>query len=70
MLPSKVSWLQHTLAEVLGMSVVDFHYASWLESMGIGLSPEAQSVDLGPMWSSLLFLLGNYEGQTSNEAAA
>lgn len=69
MLPSKVTWLQHTLAEVLGMSVVDFHHASWLESMGIGLSPEAQGVELGPMWSSLLFLLGDYEGQ-NDEAAA
>lgn len=69
MLPSKVTWLQHTLAEVLGMSVVDFHHASWLESMGIELSAEAQAVELGPTWSSLLFLLGNYERQNDEVAA-
>ena len=68
-LPAKVSWLQRTLADVLGMKVHAIDNAAWLKSMGIEVAEGVQVNDLPPIWTSLLCLMGEYKG-SANEAAA
>ena len=69
LLPSKVGWLQRTLADVLGMKVHAVDHVAWLKSMGIEAAAGVQLNDLPPVWTSLLCLMGDYTG-TANEAAA
>ena len=69
LLPAKVSWLQRTLADVLGMKVHTIDTAAWLKSMGIEAAPGVVLNDLPPVWTSLMCLMGDYKG-TANEAAA
>jgi len=69
LLPSKVGWLQRTLADVLGMKVHAVDTAAWLASMGITTAAGVQLNDLPPVWTSLMCLMGEYKG-TTNEAAA
>jgi hypothetical protein len=70
LLPSKVSWLQKTLADVLGMKVLQPDFEPWLKSMGIELSPGVlTSGDTGSMWTSLFCVMGEYE-KREDEAAA
>lgn len=69
LLPAKVTWLQRTLADVLGMKVLTLDTAAWLKSMGIDLADGVQVQDLPPVWTSLLCLMGNYQ-RSHNEAAA
>lgn len=70
LLPAKVSWLQRTLADVLGMKVHAVDTAAWLKSMGIEPAPGVQVNDLPPVWTSLMCLMGDYRGGAANEAAA
>jgi len=69
LLPSKVGWLQRTLADVLGMTVHAVDTAAWLKSMGIEAAAGVQLNDLPPVWTSLMCLMGDYKG-LANEAAA
>lgn len=69
LLPAKVSWLQRTLADVLGMKVLQPEFAPWLKSMGIEISPAVAESDLGMMWTGLFCLMGQYQGR-QDEAAA
>lgn len=70
LLPSKVGWLQRTLADVLGMKIHTVDTTAWLKSMGIEAAPGVQLNDLPPIWTSLMCLMGDYKGSTANEAAA
>jgi hypothetical protein len=69
LLPAKVNWLQKTLADVLGMKVLQPDYASWLQSMDIIFGAGVQPAELGATWMSLFCAMGNYRG-ASHEAAA
>jgi hypothetical protein len=69
LLPSKVTWLQRTLADVLGMKVFTVDTAAWLKSMGIELADGVEVNDLPPAWTSLLCLMGSYQS-IPNEAVA
>ncbi len=69
LLPTKVNWLQKTLADVLGMKVLQPDFATWLGSMGIDFAAGVSAADLGTMWTSLFCAMGEYRGR-QNEAAA
>jgi hypothetical protein len=69
LLPSKVAWLQGTLGDVLGMRVLSIKYVSWLKTMGIEISSAVKIDELGPMWTGLFCLMGEYKGR-QDEAAA
>jgi len=69
LLPSKVAWLERTLGDVLGMKVVSIDYASWMKSMNIEISSAVKTDELGPMWTGLFCLMGEYKGR-QDEAAA
>jgi hypothetical protein len=69
LLPAKVSWLQTTLSDVLGMKALTFDYAAWLGAKGIQFSDGVRATELGPVWTDLFCLMGEYEGK-ANEAAA
>jgi Tfp pilus assembly PilM family ATPase len=69
LLPSKVDWLQKTLADVLGMKVLQPDFAPWLKSMGIETSATVPVTELGAMWTSLFCAMGEYQGR-QHEAAA
>lgn len=69
LLPTKINWLQRTLADVLGMKVLKPDYAAWLNAMNIQLGPAVAAGELGAMWTSLFCIMGDYRGQ-AHEAAA
>ncbi|MGH8021354.1 MAG: hypothetical protein ACREIA_24360 [Opitutaceae bacterium] len=69
LIPSKVQWLDKTLADVLGMRVVAIDYAGWLKTRGIEFSPESVESARGPGWIGLFSLMAQYKGK-ENEAAA
>lgn len=69
LLPSKVGWLQRTLADVLGMKLHAVDNAAWLKSLGIEPAAGVQLNDLPPVWTSLMCLMGDYKG-SANEAVA
>lgn len=69
LLPAKVSWLQGTLGDVLGMKALNIDYVSWLKTMGIEISSAVKIDELGPMWTGLFCLMGEYQGR-QDEAAA
>jgi hypothetical protein len=69
LLPAKVSWLQRSIADVLGMTVHAPDTTAWLKSMGIEAAAGVQLKDLPPVWTSLMCLMGDYKG-SANEAAA
>jgi len=70
MLPSKVDWLQRTLADVLGMKVLEIDHVSWLGSMGIDFAPGVSTTELGPAWTGLCCLMGDYNKEVSVDEAA
>ncbi len=69
LIPSKVQWLDKTLADVLGMRVVAIDYIEWLKTRGIELSPECVEAARGPAWIGLFSLMAQYR-EKKNEAAA
>jgi hypothetical protein len=69
LLPSKVDWLQKTLADVLGMKVLKPDFAPWLRSMGIEISASVPVTELGAMWTSLFCTMGEYQGRPHETAA-
>ena len=69
LLPTKVAWLQRTLADVLGMKVLGFDHAPWMATMGITLADSVATAELGTMWTNLFCLMGEYQAH-ANEAAA
>lgn len=70
MLPSKVEWLQRTLADVLGMKVLEIDRVSWLRTMGIDFAPGISTAALGPAWTGLFCLMGDYNMEVVVDEAA
>lgn len=69
LLPAKVNWLQKTLADVLGMKVLQPDYVAWLKSMNIAMADGVPVAELSAMWMSLFSAMGDYR-RHENEAAA
>lgn len=69
LVPSKVNWLEQSLAETLGMKVLLIDHAAWLRSMDITVAEKVQTAGLGSAWTGLFCLMGQYKGR-ENEAAA
>ncbi|HEX9781153.1 MAG TPA: hypothetical protein VGA56_00275 [Opitutaceae bacterium] len=69
LIPSKVSWLDNTLADVLGMRVLSADYRGWLKARGIELSPGCAEIARGAGWMGLFSLMVQHR-EKQNETAA
>jgi hypothetical protein len=69
LLPAKVSWLQGTLADVLGMKALAFDHTAWFGAKGIRFAEGVGASELGPVWTGLLCLMSEYQGKANEPAA-
>lgn len=65
MLPSKLGWLDGTIANSLGVPALTIDVAAWLQSRGITLAPAAAANGTNPRWFGLYSLMANYREESS-----
>ncbi|BET66380.1 hypothetical protein ASA1KI_12980 [Opitutales bacterium ASA1] len=69
LIPSKVAWLEKTLADVLGMRSFAADYETWMTKQEIELAADVRSTVRGNAWMGLFSLMAQYR-DAQNEAAA
>ena len=70
MIPPKLTWLDATIANALGVPALELDLAAWLQSRQITISDQAAATSLGPRWFGLLGLMTNYNLTTTTTAPA
>lgn len=67
-LPSKLTWLENTLAAQLGVSVLKLDLLPWLQARQITLSPSAQAVPLDARRLGLFSLMGQFNKRDATDS--
>jgi len=70
-LPSKLGWIQASIAGALGISALKVDFPAWLQSHQISLSEQAKVVESDLRWLNVVSLmLSHHNAATSNAASA
>ncbi len=59
-LPSKLSWLQKTVSDMLAVKVLAIDFQAWLGELGITLGSTVEENDLDETWLGLISLMGDF----------
>jgi Tfp pilus assembly PilM family ATPase len=69
-MPGKLTWLDATIANALGVPSLKLDLAPWLQSRQITVSDQAVATGLGPRWFGLLGLITQYSNLNLDAFAA
>jgi hypothetical protein len=70
LLPTKLGWLENSIATALGVAVLKFDFNPWLQARQIGVSDHAAGAGLDRRWFGLLALIARYNPPEATHAAA
>ncbi|HWA08360.1 MAG TPA: hypothetical protein VG838_02725 [Opitutaceae bacterium] len=70
MVPPKLTWLEGSIANALGVPGLKLDLSAWLQSRKITLSDQVAAAGANPRWLGLFSLIASYHSTTPNVVAA